>query len=156
VRIVGDGPEVRRLRRLANVLSITDRVDFLGRIDDQALAREYAGARCFCHPSVQEAFGIVVVEAMAAGLPVVAARAAALPEIVQDGVTGLLVEPRDPATIAAALAQLLDDVELRASMGAAGRRRAAQWSTIAHARQVLDASGVRVEPVPTAGAAQPP
>ncbi len=155
VRVVGDGPELPRLRRLASRLGIADRVDFLGRIDDQALAREYAGADCFCHPSVQEAFGIAVVEAMAAGLPVVAGRAAALPEIVRDGVTGLLVAPRDPSAIAAALAQLLDDGELRASLGAAGRLRAALWSPVAHARQVLDVSGVRVEPLPAAGAPQP-
>lgn len=140
VRIVGDGPELPRLRRLAGALRIAHRVDFLGRIDEVALAREYATAHCFCHPSVQEAFGIVVVEAMAAGLPVVAARAAAVPELVQDGATGRLVEPRDPAALAAALAQLLDDEPLRRSMGTAGRSRAGLRSPAEHARQLLAVS----------------
>lgn len=137
VRIVGHGPELPRLRRAARTLGIADRVDFLGRIDDVALAREYASAHCFCHPSVQEAFGIVVLEAMAAGLPVVAARAAALPELVQDGITGRLVEPCDPPALAAALAQLLEDDELRRSMGSTGRCRAELRSPAAHARELL-------------------
>src|SRR5690606_21040151 len=101
VRVVGTGPELPRLRQLARSLGIAYRVDFMGRIDDAALEHEYASAHCFCHPSEQEAFGIVIVEAMAAGLPVVAARAAAIPELVKDGVTGRLVPPRDPAALAA-------------------------------------------------------
>src|SRR5262249_52128025 len=68
----------------------------------------------------QEGFGIVFLEAMTAGLPIVACRAAAVPEVVADGVTGVLVPVRDPDALAAALARVLTDHSLAASLGAAG------------------------------------
>ena len=78
-------------------------------------------------------FGIVYLEAMAAGLPVVAAHTAAVPEVVPDGVAGLLVPPRDPGALAAALVRLLTDRPLAARMGAAGRLRAERydWRAVA-------------------------
>ena len=69
----------------------------LGDVTRDQLAEEYVNADCFCLPTVQEGFGIVFLEAMAAGLPVVACRAAAVPEVVREGETGVLVPPRDPA-----------------------------------------------------------
>jgi len=91
---------------------------------EEALA-EYAGADICAVPSVwHEPFGLVAVEAMAAGLPVVASRTGGLQDIVLDGETGLLTRPGDAATLAEALERLLDDITLRAHMGAAGRMRA--------------------------------
>src|SRR5690606_34076007 len=127
-------------------LGIAYRVDFMGRIDDAALEHEYASAHCFCHPSEQEAFGIVIVVAMAAGLPVVAARAAAIPELVNDGVTGRLVPPPAPAALAAALAEVLEDDALRESLGAAARVHAPLRSPVEHARELLEACGVAAAP----------
>src|SRR5206468_2410469 len=96
VRIVGDGPESARLRALSAGLGLEETVTFLGEISRSALAVEYVGADCFCLPTVQEGFGLVFAEAMAAGLPIVACRTAAVPEVVEDGRTGLLVSPNDP------------------------------------------------------------
>ena len=99
----------------------------------------YADADLFCLPSLQEGFGIVFLEAMAAGLPVVAGDAAAVPEVVDDGTTGLLVDPRDPAAVAGALLRLLDDADLRRSMGRAGRERVRAYGWLRVARRFLDA-----------------
>jgi glycosyltransferase involved in cell wall biosynthesis len=122
IRIVGHGPEAHRLRALHARLDLGDTVVFLGEIPRSALAVEYVGAQCFCLPSVQEGFGVVFAEAMAAGLPVVGCRAAAVPELVVEGRTGLLVTPRCPAELAAALERLLLDDRLRKEMGEEGMR----------------------------------
>jgi glycosyltransferase involved in cell wall biosynthesis len=123
VRIVGLGPESVRLHRLGHDLGLADTVAFLGEISRQALAVEYVGADCFCLPTVQEGFGIVFTEAMAAGLPVVACRAAAVPELVEDGRTGLLVTPRSPEELAMAMEKVLTSEALRRELGDNGRRR---------------------------------
>jgi glycosyltransferase involved in cell wall biosynthesis len=123
VRIVGAGPESARLKGLAQSLGLDDTVTFLGEISRQALAVEYVGADCFCLPTVQEGFGIVFTEAMAAGLPVVACRAAAVPEVVEEGRTGLLVSPRSPEELAMAMEKVLTSGALRRELGDNGRRR---------------------------------
>lgn len=123
VRIVGTGPEAARLRALHAALRLADTVVFLGAVSRGTLAVEYVSAHCFCLPTVQEGFGLVFAEAMAAGLPVVACRAAAVPEIVEDRGTGLLVEPGSPDALATALEMLLQDETLRRTYGRAGARR---------------------------------
>jgi glycosyltransferase involved in cell wall biosynthesis len=123
VRIVGAGPESARLRELHGRLGLGKSVAFLGEIPRRALAVEYAWADCFCLPSVQEGFGIVFAEAMAAGLPVVACRAAAIPEVVVEGECGLLVNRRRPEELAHALERVLRDAPLRRALAAGGRRR---------------------------------
>jgi glycosyltransferase involved in cell wall biosynthesis len=91
-------------------------------------ARRYAAAFDVCVvPSLrQESFGLLALDAMRAGRPVVATRVGGLPEVVDDGVTGLLVPPGDPAALAAALERLLADPGLARGLGEAGRRRAAE------------------------------
>jgi phosphatidylinositol alpha-1,6-mannosyltransferase len=138
-RIVGDGPEASRLRALHDRLALGDSAVFLGPVDRDTLALEYSRARCFCLPTVQEGFGLVFAEAMAAGLPIVACRAAAVPEVVQDGETGILVPPRTPAAIAAALERMLDDDGMRKEMGMAGRRRVEAFDLVPVARRFLEA-----------------
>jgi glycosyltransferase involved in cell wall biosynthesis len=138
VRIVGDGPESARLRALATTLGLTGVVTFLGEIPRSALAVEYVGADCFCLPTVQEGFGLVFAEAMAAGLPVVACRAAAVPELVEADRTGLLVTPKDPEQLAGAMEMLLTNRGLRAALGAAGRRRVEEFDLDRVAGRLLD------------------
>jgi glycosyltransferase involved in cell wall biosynthesis len=138
VRIVGAGPESGRLRTLATRLGLTGVVTFLGEISRSALAVEYGGADCFCLPTVQEGFGLVFAEAMAAGLPIVACRAAAVPEIVMDGRTGLLVSQRDPDELAKAMERLLTNAALRAELGAAGRRRVEELDLDRVAARLVD------------------
>lgn len=123
VRIVGDGPESARLRRIHARLGLDDTVVFLGEVRRSTLAVEYRRAHCFCLPSVQEGFGLVLAEAMAAGLPVVACRAGAVPEVVTDRRTGLLVNPRSPDELAMALETLLTNDGLARDLGAEGARR---------------------------------
>src|SRR5207245_9178642 len=122
-RMVGGGPGAIRVRELHHRLGLRDTVVFLGEIERMTLAVEYVSAHCFCLPTVQEGFGIVFAEAMAAGLPVVACRAAAVPEIVEDSRTGLLVSPGSPDEVAMAMEKLLVNEGLRKDFGAAGARR---------------------------------
>lgn len=139
VRIVGEGPESEALWRRRQALGLDDVVIFLGEVPRQALAVEYAGADVFCLPTVQEGFGLVFAEAMAAGLPVVACRAAAVPEVVEDRRTGLLVNPRSPDELAMAMETLLTNPGLRAQLGEAGRRRAESLDLAPVAARFLDA-----------------
>jgi glycosyltransferase involved in cell wall biosynthesis len=139
VRIVGEGPEAARLHAIHRRLALEDAVVFLGHVDRDTLALEYSRARCFCLPTVQEGFGLVFAEAMAAGLPVVACRAAAVPELVRDGETGLLVQPRTPAALAAALERMLNDEALRKEMAMAARTRVEALDLAPVARRFLEA-----------------
>lgn len=122
-RIVGYGSDRERLEGIAKDLGIDDRVDFAGFVDDPELVELYKSCELFILPSAQEGFGLVFIEAMAAGKPVIAARAGAVPEVVVDGQTGVLVEYGDQAALADAIAHLCADPELCRRLGSAGRER---------------------------------
>ena len=93
----------------------------------------------FAHTSRWEGFGIVLLEAMLAGLPIVATRVSAVPEIVADGETGLLVDAGDAEAVAAALSELLDDPARRTALGKAGLARArAEFSVARMTRRTID------------------
>jgi glycosyltransferase involved in cell wall biosynthesis len=124
VRIVGAGWEEARLRALWRELRLESVVHWVGNASPDELAREYNTADVFCLPSVQEGFGIVFLEAMAAGKPIVAARAAAVPEVVTKG---LLIEPDNVEALAEAIAVLYNDSGLRARLGEAGRSEVEQY-----------------------------
>lgn len=120
--LAGDGPEEAKLQGLVAELGIGRKVHFLGlRNDVSELVRQ---AGIFVHPAVwEEAFGFAIAEAMAGGCAVVATNAGGIPELIEDGVTGLLVPPADPIAIAGAIRRLLDDPALRDRLQAAGRQR---------------------------------
>jgi L-malate glycosyltransferase len=120
--VAGDGPERAALDALAESEHIAHRVRLLGEhADPWAL---YAAADVVVLPSIgHEDFPIVILEAMAAGRPVVATRVAGAPDQVVDGVTGYIVEPKDPAALAAAIADVLGPQGRGDQMGLAGRRR---------------------------------
>jgi glycosyltransferase involved in cell wall biosynthesis len=139
VRIVGHGPECDALSRLHAELSLGDAVALLGDLSRERLAEEYVNASAFCLPSVQEGFGIVFLEAMAAELPVVACRIAAVPEVVLDGTTGLLTPPRDPGALAEALERLIREPALAKRLGREGRRRALAFAPRHVAERFLSA-----------------
>jgi phosphatidyl-myo-inositol dimannoside synthase len=143
LRVVGTGPELRRLEREARHLYIADRVSFLGHIPFSSLVNEYRRATLFCLPSRQEGFGIVFLEAMAAGLPIVAARAAAVPEVIADGECGILVTPGNSEDLASALARLLSDPVERRRLGSAGLARVEQYDAPRIAGQFLEAVGLK-------------
>jgi glycosyltransferase involved in cell wall biosynthesis len=143
LRIVGTGPQGEALQALARALGLSDRVTFLGHIPFDRLAEEYRSADIFCLPSVQEGFGIVFLEAMAACLPVVACQAAAVPEVVADGETGLLVPPFDVPALAFVLDRLAIHEADRRRLGEAGRNRVARYDAPVVAQEFLEAIGLQ-------------
>ncbi len=136
--VLGAGPKLREYRRFVGLRQIRD-VEFLGRVTDEEKARYLASADIFCAPSTgQESFGIVLLEAMAAGVPIVASDIHGYKQVVQRNVQGLLVEPRNQKQLAAALYALARDPELRNEMGEAGRARAPEYSWRQVTEQVVD------------------
>jgi glycosyltransferase involved in cell wall biosynthesis len=135
--IVGDGPLRGELERRAG-----DAVHFLGARDD--VPELLHAMDVFVMPSLEEAFGIAVVEAMACGLPVVATNVGGLPEVVADKNTGLLVPPRDAGALASAVVKLANDESLRRAFGERGRARAEERFALAQtARQWKTVFGIR-------------
>ena len=129
LRIVGDGPEEPRLRSQAEANGLSGRVEFLGLRDD--VERVLQESDIYVHPAVwDEAFGLTIAEAMACECATLATRAGGIPEIVEDGVSGLLVPPGDSVALAAALRRLLEDGALRARLAQAGRKRIAERFTL--------------------------
>jgi len=125
--LVGDGPEKAALQRVAERAGVADRVKFLGEVAPDELAALYRACDLFVLPSVtrQEAFGVVLIEAMACGKPVISTDLGTGSGWVnQDGETGLVVPPRDVPALHNAIVRLLGDAELRQAMGAAARHRA--------------------------------
>ena len=119
----------QRLRQKVAVFGLSDRIRFLGNRDD--MASVYAALDLVVAPSRWEGFGMMLIEAMAAGRPIVATRVGAIPEIVRDGRTGVLVEPRDAQALARAITGMLDDPQRRIAMGEAGRLESIRygWSS---------------------------
>ena len=119
--LVGDGELRDDLEIQAQSSGLSDVVTFTGARSD--VPEILAGLDVFVLPSLWEGMPNVVLEAMAASLPVVATAVGGTPEVVVDGVTGLLVPPRDPDALAQAITRLLRDPDLRRKMGRAGRER---------------------------------
>lgn len=136
--VVGDGPERDRCQALIPVRLRSD-VLFIGRVDADDLPRFYASADVFAAPNLGgESFGIVLVEAMSAGVPVVASSIPGFASLLQDGREGRLVPPQDTRELADALDALLDNASLRAAMAEEGRRTAARYDWAVVAAQVRD------------------
>lgn len=118
---VGDGPERAALERETRKLSVHDRVIFTGVSKD--VAKIYAAMDIFALPSTfDEAFGMVLIEAMAMGKPVIGTAVGGIPEIIENGVTGILVSPHDPQALARAIARYIDDADFSRKVSLEGRR----------------------------------
>ena len=118
--LVGEGPLETSLRERVAALGLERRVVFAGQVSDEDLPAYYQASDLLVLPSVArtEAFGVVQIEAMAAGIPVVSTNLpTGVPWVNQDGVTGLVVPPEDSAALGRAIAAVLGDAELRARMG---------------------------------------
>jgi glycosyltransferase involved in cell wall biosynthesis len=125
--IAGEGPYEPDLRALCAKLGITDRVHFLGRVEQPKLAALYRSCAALVATSfVNETFGMALCEAMACGTPVVASDFGGFREVVVNGETGFLVRPQDPDDLARKINTLLSDRALAAKMGQAGMRRVDQ------------------------------
>lgn len=132
LRIAGDGPERAALVAAAEAAGVADRVDFLGAQPHAAALALIRSGAIFALPCRTSSTGdrdgipVVLMEAMAAGKAVVAGRLETIAELVEDGVSGLLVPPDDVDALAGALARLVDDADARRAMGLAGRARVAE------------------------------
>jgi glycosyltransferase involved in cell wall biosynthesis len=123
--LAGEGKHRTEYMALAHGLGMEAHFTWTGLVHNPVADGLYAAADVVCQVSRwEEAFGWVIAEAMAAARPLVATRVGGIPELVTDGESGFLVAPRAPAQIAARLVQLLEDSDLRARMGAAGRAAA--------------------------------
>jgi glycosyltransferase involved in cell wall biosynthesis len=146
--VAGDGPERRRLEALAAGRKV--RASFVGAVDSSRRAELLAAADVFVLPSRvlpggrHEGLPVALLEAMASGLPVIATRTGGIPEVVDDGVSGLLVPPDDPRSLRAALDRLAGSSALRRALGAAARPvgEARDWAALAPLyERLLDPSG---------------
>jgi phosphatidylinositol alpha-1,6-mannosyltransferase len=126
--VVGDGEERARLEQMVDRFGLRDRVSFAGGVPADALPEYYAAGDIFVHPNRVdgldvEGFGIVFLEAAAAGLPTIGGATGGVPEAIGEGETGLLVSGTDKTELVAALETLAAAEVLRRRMGAAGRAR---------------------------------
>jgi glycosyltransferase involved in cell wall biosynthesis len=134
--VVGDGPERPAVE--AAFAPMRERVAFAGLRTPEEIARFHAAADLFAWPAVNEAYGMAILEAEAAGLPVVAGRVGGVPEIVADGQSGILVPGGDAETFAAGLERLLRDAALRERLGRGAAQLAAERHGFAAAVARLD------------------
>jgi phosphatidylinositol alpha-mannosyltransferase len=131
--VVGGGPQEREVRRYIYTRGLTG-VELLGRVSEDDKARYFATADVYVSPATgRESFGIVLLEAMAAGAPIVCSDIHGYKGVVRRGEQALLVEPGDQRALAAAIGELLDDPDRRARMSESGRARAREfgWDRVA-------------------------
>jgi phosphatidyl-myo-inositol alpha-mannosyltransferase len=138
--VVGRGRPLEGYRRFARRHGWTSEdVMFAGYVPSEDLPRYYQSCAVFCAPNTgQESFGIVLLEAMAAGAPIVASDIPGYRDVLSDGLQGLLVEPKNPGALADALCRLIGNPELRAHMRRAGQANAQLYDWPRVATQVLD------------------
>ncbi len=157
--LVGDGPERKRVEELAHRLGVAGRTRFLGTVGDETLSACLELCDVFVLPSRceqrWEGFGLVFLEANARGKPVVAGAVGGVPEVVEQGRTGLLVDPTREDEVADALLELLGDHELRLRLGGQGRERLVEsFSASRMARETRDVLRGLERSVPRATARQ--
>jgi len=149
--VVGDGQERRRLEGLVAGYGLADRVTFVGEVDDEQLPAWYAASDIFIMPNRVdegdiEGFGIVFLEAAAAGRPVIGGDSGGVPEAVERDETGLLVDGTDPHAVGEAICTLASAPELRARLGWAGRDRVIRRFTWDRAAEQVARLHARVAP----------
>ncbi|MGA0597326.1 glycosyltransferase family 4 protein [Enterovirga sp. CN4-39] len=135
IDVVGDGPARPEVERI--LAPFGARVAFRGRLEGADLAVAYNEADLLVWPAVNEAYGMVLLEAQANGCPVVAGCFGGVPDVVVDGATGLLAEPGNAAALAEGVASLLADPARRATMGEAARRFVREERSLDRAARIL-------------------
>ncbi len=145
--VASDGPDTVRLRAAA---AGDRRVEWLGRIDDHEKLRRLRGADVLCAPSLRgESFGMILLEAMAAGTPIVASDLPGYRKVAGSGTAAaLLVPPGDPVALGSALRSVLDDPDLAASLSTAGEARAARFSMESLAERYVEIYGSAIDQSP--------
>jgi glycosyltransferase involved in cell wall biosynthesis len=137
--VVGDGPARPEIEAMLHPLG-RERIAFAGLVPEEALPAVYAAADLYVWPAVGEAYGLALLEAQAAGLPVVAGREGGVAEVVADGRSGVLAPPRDPAALASAVRDLLEQPGRRRALAAAAMSFVATEHGIEQAATLLSAA----------------
>jgi glycosyltransferase involved in cell wall biosynthesis len=131
--LAGDGFDRPRLEQMAKDLGIDGCTDFLGSVPFYTMPERFRQCTIFCLPTLAEAFGLSLLQAMSTGKPVVASAVGGIPHFVENGKSGHLVAPSDPQALAQALIDLLTQPELMAQMGQYNRQRVLDhysWSAV--------------------------
>lgn len=150
LRVVGEGQPayVEYLRSMAELLGVSDRVEWAGPVAREKLSEEYRNADFLLVPSRYETFGVVIVEALAAGLPVIASNVGGVPNVVDDGRYARLIQPGDPSALAKAIIELAGNSDETARLSREGPDRASEFDAEAGVDRWLEiyrASGSAVE-----------
>jgi len=125
--VIGDGPEVPALRERAQALGVAPRVEWLGQLDPESALTEVGRSHAMAMPSVDEAFGVAYVEAMACGVPAIGSAGEGGPEEIAAAGPGMLLVPaREPAALANVLCSLLEDAARLEELSAGARRTATE------------------------------
>lgn len=123
LRLVGDGPDRALLEALVKARGLSGHVEFMGSLAQAELRAEYRGTDVFALASFAEGVPVVLIEAMSMGIPCVATGITGIPELIEHGVSGVLVPPADEVSLAHAIAMLADDPVRRRAIGASARVR---------------------------------
>lgn len=116
LQVLGKNQNLGKMRKLAGRLGVADHVDFLGWVPPEKVSYYFRQAAIFVMPSLMEGFGLVFLEAMAAGVPVIGGGVGGTKELIEDGINGLSVEPNSASLLAGNIQKLLMDTELRKSL----------------------------------------
>lgn len=119
--VVGRDNNIPKMMQLCRQSGVETHFAFLGWLPNEEVRKLYLEASVFVMPSLSEAFGVAILEAMASGIPVVATRVGGIPELVEHGVNGLLIEPNNYEVLAEAILAVLEDANLAARLGRQGR-----------------------------------
>jgi glycosyltransferase involved in cell wall biosynthesis len=142
--IAGEGPEHQRIEQLSHRLGVASSVVLPGHLED--VAPLYAAADIFVLPSYSEGSPNVLLEAMAAGLPIIATSVGCVPEIIQHGKSGILVNPQDPESIAAAIRAVLRDEGFRLGLGREAQQESKRFSPNEYCNSMLQVYDSLVNP----------
>lgn len=126
--IAGDGPEKKNLQELSKNLNLQNSIKFLGRIENEKVAEYMSVADLFVLPSLSEGFPMVLLEAMAVGLPIVATEIRGVPEIVKNGESGFLAEPKNSHNLAQKIIFMLENKELMQKISEHNKKTAKEYS----------------------------
>lgn len=148
----GDGANLNSLRTLAMTAGLAERIQFFVDIPPEEMPSYFSRASIFAFPSRQEGFGLVLLEAGAFSLPVVASRVGGIPEIIEDSVTGVLIEPDDPSALAHALRRLFSEPSAAQKLGDRLHQRVCEsfsWvNTLQEYEALIEDNGRQTLPLP--------
>lgn len=145
VQIIGDGPERKNLEKLIIELGLTNTVHLLGAKNQVEVKQFLSNADCYIQTSISEGIPVALMEALACELPVISTNITGIPELVLDGETGILVPPKDAASIANAIQFIINNPDLAKKYGKAGRKHVEEeFNLQKNVRKLIDLFQVKI------------